>query len=303
MKNALGIEVTRPNDVLVIMRGIPGSGKSTAAKRLVKEGVIHSTDDLIEATGDYLGYFEEIKRTNNWAKHGRMHSKNFKNAYESMKEGVSPVIIDNTNIKAAEAKKYVMAALELGYANENIEFVEVGTAGLTAEALAERNTHGVPLETIERMIKSMESVGPLTVERVVGAKDMYKNKPKVLYSAVVLDEASRIKLIGALGHKIPSDWDTIAHHMTIVFGKGLPKDMKDDEGKMVHLMATEIGISDMAIAVKVSGYPSNNDIPHVTLGVNTPAGGKAVMSNDIKNWERLNSHINLSGIVTEIKAK
>ena len=199
MKNALGIEVTRPNDILVIMRGIPGSGKSTAASKLVKEGVIHSTDDLIEATGDYLGYFAEIKRTNNWAKHGRMHSKNFKNAHASMIEGISPVVIDNTNIKAAEAKKYVMAALELGYADENIEFVEVGTAGLTAEALAERNTHGVPLETIERMIKSMNSVGNLTVERVVGAKDLYKNRPKVLYSAVVLDDASRSKLFTALG--------------------------------------------------------------------------------------------------------
>lgn len=303
MKNALGIEVTRPNDILVIMRGIPGSGKSTAAAKLVKEGVIHSTDDLIEATGDYLGYFEEIKRTNNWAKHGRMHNKNFKNALASMKEGISPVVIDNTNIKAAEAKKYVIAALELGYANENIEFVEVGTAGLTAEALAERNTHGVPLETIERMIKSMNSVGELTVEKVVGAKDIYKNRPKVLYSAVVLDDASRSKLFTALAHKIPKDWETIAHHMTIVFGQGLPDDMKEDKGKMVHLMATEIGISDMAIAVKVSGYPSKNEIPHVTMAINKAKGGKAVMSNDIKNWEKLNSHINLSGIVTEIMNK
>lgn len=300
MKNALGIEVTRPNDVLVIMRGIPGAGKSTVAKRLVKEGVIHSTDDLIEATGDYLGYFAEIKATNNWAKHGRMHSKNFKNALTSMTEGVSPVIIDNTNIKASEAKKYVMAALELGYANENIEFVEVGTAGLTAEVLANRNTHGVPLETIERMIKSMNSVGPLTVESVVKAKDMYKKKPK-LFASVILDDSSKSKLVTALSHYIPKGWEIITHHMTINFGNGLGKDRIEDKGKVIGLVATEIGVSDMAVAVKVHGYPSDNDIPHITIAVNRAGGGKPVMSNEITNWEKMNSHINLSGVVTEEK--
>jgi adenylate kinase family enzyme len=35
------------------MRGCPGSGKSTLAKSLVKEGVIHSTDDVIESWGYY----------------------------------------------------------------------------------------------------------------------------------------------------------------------------------------------------------------------------------------------------------
>jgi len=279
---------------------VTGSGKSTVAERLVNEGVIHSTDTLIEAEGDYLAYFEEIKRTNNWAKHGRMHTKNFNNAYESMKEGISPVIIDNTNIKASEAKKYVMAALKLGYANENIEFVEVGTAGLTSEVLANRNTHGVPLETIDRMIKSMNSVGELTVEKVVGAKDMYNKKPK-LFASVVLDDSSRSKLVTALSHHVPKGWEIITHHMTINFGKGLGEDRIDDKGKVVGLVASEIGISDMAVAVKVHGYPSDNDIPHITIAVNRAGGGKPVMSNKITNWERMSSHINLSGVVTEKK--
>jgi hypothetical protein len=33
------------------MRGIPGSGKSTKAKSLVGEGIIHSTDDVITSQG------------------------------------------------------------------------------------------------------------------------------------------------------------------------------------------------------------------------------------------------------------
>lgn len=303
MKNALGVEVTRPNDVLVIMRGIPGSGKSTLSNKLVKEGVIHSTDTLIEATGDYNGFFKKMIDNKDFKPLQRMHSLNNKNVKESIDAGISPIILDNTNIKANEPKDLVMYALKSGYANENIEFVEVGTAGLTTEALAERNTHGVPLDKINKMVNSMNSTGPLTIKKVMESKDMYSNKPKVLYAAVVLDEASRIKLVTALGHKVPNDWSVIAHHMTIVFGKGLPKELVDDKGKTVNIMATEIGISDMAIAVKVQGYKTTNDIPHITVAVNTPAGGKPFMSNKITNWEKMNSHINLSGVVTEIMSK
>jgi hypothetical protein len=44
----------------------------------------------------------------------RAHSTNLKNAIESMINDVSPIIIDNTNIKN-ESKAYVVKALELGY--------------------------------------------------------------------------------------------------------------------------------------------------------------------------------------------
>jgi predicted kinase len=300
MKNALGIEVIRPNDVLVIMRGIPGSGKSTTAKRIVGNGVIHSTDDIIEAQGDYNEFFANMIANKDFTPLSQAHSQNFKNAKASMDSGISPVVIDNTNIKANEPKNYIEYALKLGYADENIEFVEVGTGGLSAEELAQRNTHGVPLDKINMMIQSMESVGPLTLQKVMDAKPMYSNKPK-LFASVVLDDNSQQKLVTALRHYIPEGWEIIAHHMTINFGKGLGPDRIDDLGKTVNLVASEIGISDMAIAVKVHGYPSDNNIPHVTLAINKAGGAKPVMSNDITKWTKMNSHINLRGTVTEQK--
>jgi putative protein kinase ArgK-like GTPase of G3E family len=36
-----GYYITKPNSELIICRGIPGSGKSTKAKSLVKNGRIH----------------------------------------------------------------------------------------------------------------------------------------------------------------------------------------------------------------------------------------------------------------------
>ena len=297
LKNSLGVLVTRPDQVLIIMRGIPGGGKSTKAKELVGEGSIHSTDDLIESKGDYREFFADMISKGDFAPLSQMHNLNFKNSLKSMESGISPVIIDNTNIRANEAKKYVESALAMGYSDDNIKFVEIGNGGLSAEELAERNTHGVPLDKIKSMMQAYESAGPMTVKKVLESKDMYSNNNKK-FASLVLDDTSKSKLLKAVSHYIPEGWKVIAHHMTINFGKGLPEDLKNDLGEKKTIRATEIGISDMAIAVKVSGYHSDNNIPHVTIAIN-PNGGKPVMSNDIKDWKPLTSDIVLTGVVTE----
>lgn len=293
--NSLGVAVTRPDKVLVICRGISGSGKSTKAKSLVGDGIIHSTDTLIEATGDYRGFFAKMIESKNFSDLTRMHSKNLTNAKMSMNEGVSPVVIDNTNLKANEAKAYVVHALKLGYADENIKIFDIGTGGLTAEMLAERNQHGVPLAKIEQMVKTHKSVGPLTLKKILESKDIYPDSD-ILYSAVVLDNASHNALYNMYKDEIPDGWKFIAHHMTIQFGKPANK---EDLGKEIELIVKRLGKSDMAIALEVDGYPSKNAIPHITLAVN-PNGGKAVMSNQITDWKPTNG-LKISGIVTNIK--
>jgi len=293
-KNILGVSVTRPNQELIIMRGVPGAGKSTKAKSLVGQGKIHSTDDVIEKSGDYREFFANMIAKGDFSALSKMHSQNLKDAIASMKAGVTPVIVDNTNIKQNEPKAYVVAALEMGFADNNIKFVDVGTAGLEAQQLAARNTHGVPLEKIEAMIASHTAQGPLTLKSVLESKDMY-NKSNVLYSCVLLDKASHNKLIDRFALDIPEGWKTFAHHMTIVFGKGL--DNKDEIGKEVILKVTKFGKSDLAMAVQVEGYPSKNAIPHVTLAV-SPIG-KPKDSNDITKWEDIKPFY-VTGFVTEI---
>lgn len=297
-KNSLGVMVTKPNQELIVMRGIPGAGKSTEAKKRVGKGSIHSTDDVIEAGGDYNEFFAKMIASGDFSDLSRAHSTNKKNAIAALSSGVSPVIIDNTNIKQNEPKEIVVAALKLGLADNNIKFVDIGAAGLEAEELAKRNSHGVPLEKIEQMIASHTGQGPMTLKSVLDAKDMYRpNK----IAMVVLDNASADKLIKAVRHFAPADWKTYAHHMTINFGKGLTGDVKDDLGKKVSLRAVAIGKSDMAMAVRVEGYHSDNEIPHITVAVNIDGGGKPVMSNKITDWKDLPSYINLNGVVTEEK--
>jgi predicted kinase len=294
-RNVLGVTVTKPNQELIVMRGIPGAGKSTKAKSLVGQGKIHSTDDVIEAGGDYNEFFAKMIASKDFTPLSRAHSTNLKNAIASMKAGVTPVIIDNTNIKQNESKAYIVAALEMGYDDNNIKFVDIGTAGLEAAELAKRNAHGVPLEKIEAMIASHTAQGPLTLKSVLDSKDMYKQSD-VLYSCVLLDNQSRTTLLDMIGDRIPEGWKVIAHHMTINLGE--LKD-KTDLGKQVTLTVEEIGLSDMAMAVKVSGYSSKNEIQHITVAIN-PDGGKPAMSNQITKWQPIKKFI-IGGVVTEIK--
>ena len=277
------------------MRGIPGAGKSTMAKSLMGDGIIHSTDDVIEATGDYRAFFARLIESGDFSDLSRMHSKNLSNAIKSMKDGITPVVVDNTNIKANEAKAYVVAALEMGLDDNNIEIHDVGTRGLSAEQLAESNTHGVPLDKIQMMMQSHKSVGPLTVKKILDSKDMYKQSD-VLYSCVLLDGQSKGTLLDKVGIWIPKDWTVVTHHMTICLGE--MKD-KSDLGKEVVLTVTKLGLSDMALAVQVEGFASKNNIPHITIAIN-PDGGKPVMSNEITKWQDLKSFM-IKGVVTEIK--
>jgi predicted kinase len=295
--NSLGVKVTRPNQELIIMRGIPGSGKSTRAKALAGNGSIHSTDDVITSKGDYNKFFADMKAAGNFSMLGAVHAENLDNAVEDMLMGITPIVIDNTNIRPFEAKSYVENALKLGYADSNIKIVDIGTGGVSAEELAKRNTHGVPLDKIKSMIDTHKGVGDLTIDKIMQAENTTKPK-KVLYSAVVLDEISRNLLFKAFSEYIPEDWKKIGHHMTIAFGKGV--DDEADLGKEVGLNVTDIGVSDMAIAVKVEGYPSKNAIPHITLAIN-PDGGKPVMSNQITNWEPIGG-LKIRGTVQNITA-
>lgn len=239
-----------------------------------------------------------MKDANDFVELSRAHSTNLKNAILSMKDGISPIIIDNTNIKLNDAKAYVVAALNLGFDEDNIKIVDIGTNGLTAHQLAERNTHGVPLEHINSMISSHKGQGVMTIESILASKDKFKQSD-ILYSGVVLDTASRTALLDYLEDEIPEGWKVFAHHMTICLGPIKDRDLVDRKAVME---VTHLGMSDMAMAVKVdSEVESKNEIKHITIAIN-PDGGMPVMSNEITKWRNIKS-LKLLGVVTEIKAQ
>ena len=126
-----------------IMRGIPGSGKSTVAQQLAGEvGQIHSTDDYFYVDGEYR--FDPSKL-------GEYHARNLEAFCACLDAGVPIVICDKTNIKIRDFCDYVKAAEKAGY-----QVVYVILPHPTVSEAARRNIHGVPHTTIERMIYQWE---------------------------------------------------------------------------------------------------------------------------------------------------
>jgi len=151
---------------MVLMRGVPGSGKSTKAKEIARahmqEGgtsvAICSTDDYHMRDGVYVFQREKL---------GYFHTQNCLRASELMNLWVELIIIDNTNIKRRDMMPYISNAGSCGYEVEEVvvgkEFL-VPTMDLDPHAFtgyielcAQRNTHGVPKDVIDKMARTFQS--------------------------------------------------------------------------------------------------------------------------------------------------
>ncbi|NXN47418.1 N4BP2 protein, partial [Rhinoptilus africanus] len=143
--------------VLVLLRGVPGSGKSYLARTLLEDnpgGIILSTDDYFYKHGQYH-YDPDCL--------GEAHDWNRKRAKEAFEMGISPIIIDNTNIQAWEMKPYVTLAQQFKY---KVMFREPDTWWkFKPKELERRNIHGVSKEKIKRMLERYERC--LTVSSIL----------------------------------------------------------------------------------------------------------------------------------------
>ncbi|NWT51874.1 N4BP2 protein, partial [Erythrocercus mccallii] len=143
--------------VLVLLRGVPGSGKSYLARNLLEDnpgGIILSTDDYFYKHGQYH-YDPDCL--------GEAHDWNRKRAKEAFEMRISPIIIDNTNTQAWEMKPYVTLAQQFKY---KVMFREPDTWWkFKPKELERRNIHGVSKEKIKRMLERYERC--LTVRSIL----------------------------------------------------------------------------------------------------------------------------------------
>ncbi|KAK5929614.1 hypothetical protein CgunFtcFv8_010833 [Champsocephalus gunnari] len=150
-----------PPLVLILMRGLPGSGKSTLARQLLStgpSGLILSTDDFF---AHREGYNYEARLL------GEAHDWNHNRTQDAMHDGRSPIIIDNTNAQAWEMKPYVKMALDRGY---KVDFCEPDTSWkFDPFELEKRNTHGVAMEKIARMMDRFSF--PVSVDIVMNSQE------------------------------------------------------------------------------------------------------------------------------------
>lgn len=119
---------------LILLRGLPGSGKSTVAK-LFGETPCHYEADMffIDERNNYVFDPSKIKDAHNWCRHKTM---------EAMKAGHPTVIVSNTFTQEWEMEAYYLLAEELGYRVVSM-IVENRHGG--------KNVHGVPDEKLQAM--------------------------------------------------------------------------------------------------------------------------------------------------------
>lgn len=139
--------------IMVLLRGLPGSGKTVLATTLLQHGLgtvnrdefIFSTDDFFNKGGSYRYNPNEIQEAHTW---------NQRRAFSNARKGVSPIIIDNTNLEIWEMKVYCTMGVQFGYI---IEIVEVSTPwALNPGVLSNKNTHGVDKRKIKLMLDRYE---------------------------------------------------------------------------------------------------------------------------------------------------
>lgn len=123
---------------LILLRGLPGSGKSTVAKLFDK--ALHFEADMyfLDADGNYQFDASKIKNAHNWCRDSVM---------DAMKEGHPIVVVSNTFTQEWEMNVYYLLAEELGYRVISM-IVENRHAG--------KNIHGCPDDKIEQMRNRFE---------------------------------------------------------------------------------------------------------------------------------------------------
>ena len=123
---------------LILLRGLPGSGKSTAAK-LFKDAPHYEADlYFMDAGGNYTFDASKIKDAHAWCRHSVMDAK---------KDGYRTIVVSNTFTQEWEMDAYYQLAENLGYRVTSM-IVENRHDG--------KNLHGVPEDKIEIMKNRFE---------------------------------------------------------------------------------------------------------------------------------------------------
>lgn len=123
---------------IIIMRGIPGSGKTTYIKNNFPDATVCSADPYFTVHGVYQFDAMELPMAHAWC------LRTFVTEVLSGRSNRT-VVVDNTNISVAELAPY--AALAQAYSHD----VEIITLDVMPQTGITRNIHGVPPAAIAQM--------------------------------------------------------------------------------------------------------------------------------------------------------
>ncbi|VDK23625.1 unnamed protein product, partial [Taenia asiatica] len=138
--------------LLILLRGLPGSGKSKLANRLKSR---HSAMTKVIRLDDHLSKWRSgTSLSPDSPMLADAHAACKQAAWSAMHSGVPFVIIDNENLKYTDMLPYVSEALNTNY---EVHFIEPDTSWrYSVRALARRNRRGLTEKQLQHLLERFE---------------------------------------------------------------------------------------------------------------------------------------------------
>lgn len=146
-------------NTVFILRGPPGSGKSTWVKTHYAEAAIFSADQFFtrkEVVQRVEGGPPVERETYRFdiSRLAEAHQDCLCRFIDAIMRGIPEIVVDNTNIHHWEYRPYKKIAAFAGYETKIVEFRPETLKD--TKVCIDRNVHGVPPETITRMCMEFE---------------------------------------------------------------------------------------------------------------------------------------------------
>jgi len=144
-------ESKQSTKTVILMRGLPGSGKTTLAREFVDDmpdgsSVILSTDEYFMVAGHYCFDHTRLREAHDW---NQWRCKRALRLFET-------VIIDNTNVRLQHMLPYERIADRFG---AEIEYATPTTRwAFDAEECSRLSTNKVPLYIVRRFLEEWEDL-------------------------------------------------------------------------------------------------------------------------------------------------
>jgi len=130
---------------LIILRGLPGAGKSSFANFMWSSGVIFEADKYFYDNGTYYFKASELHDAHKWCQ-GEVENAMILN-YTSNGEYYPEIVVSNTSTTEKEMQPYIDLAKQYDYKVVSL---------IVENRHGNKSVHGVPDETMEKMKNRFE---------------------------------------------------------------------------------------------------------------------------------------------------
>lgn len=140
---------------LVILRGLPGSGKSFHARRLVSSLAPGTTSTVVSADDFFTGP-DGVYRWSG-SKIAEAHRTCFRRFLDAMLDEVGAIVVDNTHVQLEEMQPYIDVGV---IGARDIEVHQLTPREDMLQAFIDRCVHGVPGDKVRRRFGQWERMTP-----------------------------------------------------------------------------------------------------------------------------------------------